>query len=93
MLPFARGPTYSSLNITKLAQSRAEKMSKVLADVAELYQKGQIRSPQPQVRFSYSEIEQAVSKMQGWDSIGKAVLVPQEEEMVFVRLYPSPSPV
>lgn len=61
-------------------------MSKVLADVAELYQKGQIRSPQPPVRFGHTEIEQAVSKMQGRDSIGKAVLVPQEEGTVFVRI-------
>lgn len=85
MLPFSRAAMYASIDIVKMAQEKPERVWALLQETAVLYQKEQIKCPQPLMQFNFSEIESAVAHAGQGNVLGAAVLAPRSEDMVPVR--------
>lgn len=84
MAKFDNNVTFSSVDLTILAEKRPAVMSRVLKSVMDLLRKGSIRPIGPITTFGISEVETVLRLMQGGKNSGKVVIVPRVGEQVLV---------
>lgn len=84
MEPFIHNRTYAAVDLLALSYEKPYLMKNLLLKSIALYSKGVFMPVFPIVTFPYSKMETAFRTMQGGDSIGKIVLLPQLNDRVKV---------
>ncbi|KAJ5833847.1 hypothetical protein N7474_002158 [Penicillium riverlandense] len=84
MLPFEYNVTFSSVDLTKVAQYRPKLMKRLLHDVCRLMDQDQasIKPISPITTYRISELEAAFRTLQTGKNMGKLVVVPHEDDYV-----------
>lgn len=84
MLKFEENVTFSSVDLTKVAKFRPHLMKRLLTDVCKLIDGGSIKPIFPITKYGISEVETAFRALQTGKNIGKAVVIPRQDDQVKV---------
>lgn len=85
MAKFAHNATFSSVDLTLLAEERPRIMARVLTAVMALLRDGKISPIAPVTVMSISEVETALRLLQGGKTSGKVVIAHRPDDQVKVR--------
>ncbi|CAG8944284.1 unnamed protein product [Penicillium salamii] len=91
LTPFLRNVTMSSVELTILMRQKPQMVGRILADVVELFNQGEIHEATPTTILKYSEVERGLRQLQGGKGMGKIVFTRQNEDPIPV-VQPPPSP-
>lgn len=80
--PFSRNATYAGLDVSLTDYAASSTVSHVFEEVAQLYRSRKIHCPQPLNKFSYADLNKALSQLQADNVVGKLAVVPAEEDLV-----------
>ena len=84
MQPLIHNRTYAAVDVLTLSIEKPSTMKDLLLKSIDLHSKAVFRPVSPIVTFPYSKMETDFRTMQGGDSIGKIVLLPQLDDSVKV---------
>ena len=81
MLPFSRGVTFSSVNVSLMMRNDPHRLGNILRKVMTLLGEGKI-APQVAHVYDYSQLEEAFRFLQGRRNLGKVVITINETDVV-----------
>ena len=84
MQPFIHNRTYAAVDLLALSYEKPSLMKDLLLKSIDLHSKGVFRPVAPIATFPFSKMETAFRTMQGGESIGKIILLPQLGDRVKV---------
>ncbi|OJJ39118.1 hypothetical protein ASPWEDRAFT_149949 [Aspergillus wentii DTO 134E9] len=82
MLPFEYNVTFSSVDLTKVAQYKPQLMKRLLNDVCRLFTYRAVKPISPVTTFPISDIETAFRTLQTGKSMGKIVVCPHPGDQI-----------
>jgi NAD(P)-dependent dehydrogenase (short-subunit alcohol dehydrogenase family)/acyl carrier protein len=89
MAPFARNTSFTAYNLAYTLRQDPQAAHDVLAAVLALYEQGTLRGPQPVETFTFSQLANALRKMQTGRHIGKLVAVVEPDDVVKFQAPPA----
>lgn len=85
MRKFGEAVTFSAIDLGLLAEKRPQAFKKLLVEVMNLYENGEIQAINPISIFSTSEVQQAMRMMQSGKHMGKVVIEAKDDCLVKVK--------
>lgn len=82
MDPFRNGVTYASVDTDTLFRVNPELLGQLLRQSFALIQNGDVEAPGPIQTFTYGNVKAAFRTLQAGKSVGKIILVPDDNELV-----------